>query len=66
MGTYTSQTKQKVRIVVIVTAFTVVIFVSKERSLLSSSLLTTRGQLMPGAGLNPNFFSSDAGGVFSF
>lgn len=51
MGTYTSQTKQKVRIVV--TAFAVFFF-SLERALLSS-LLTTGGQLMLGAGLNPNF-----------
>lgn len=57
MGTYTSQTKQKVRIVVIVTAFAAVVFFSMERALLSSSLLTNRGQLMPGAGLNPTFLA---------
>lgn len=53
-GTYTSQTKQKIRIVVIFIGFAGFSFTSLERALFSC-LLTAGGQPMEGQDLNPNF-----------
>lgn len=51
--------KQNKRLVLLLLLLLLLLFCcccfSLERALLSSFLLSTRGQLMPGAGLNPNF-----------
>lgn len=63
-GTYTSQTKQKIRIVVIFIGFAGFFSLPGE-SLVLLPAYSWR-PAYAGAGLKPQFFNSDAGGAFSF
>lgn len=63
-GTYTSQTKQKIRIVVIFIGFAGFFFYLPGESLVLPAY--SWRPAYGGTGLKPQFLNSDAGGAFSF